>query len=458
MENFEVDSRVDVLAKVLAQNGADLYVVGGAIRDYYYGLHVSDYDCVTNIPYEKALSILEKHFQVKEIGKKYGVLSVLGLELATMRVDCYSGTEKTKHTENIEHDMQRRDFTINSVYYNVNSQEFIYSEEAQKDLECSVLSFIGIPEQRIAEDSSRLLRAALMLSIIPNSSINPVTEQAIKTLAHKSATVPYSLQGKIIKKAIDRGVLHKFVYWLNRLNLLRYILPELHHTVELPQNDLYHKFDVFNHTLKVMEEMQSHLDYTYKNNEEKTVMMLTALYHDCAKGLDEIRTVTENKISDIGHERAGAEIAQEAIIRLGFGKTMALAVKKLIYYHGVFETSEKATKKFLRKLSKSYTSKIELELAASQIVAFREADLKGMQTDFSNSELKKMSQWRMNIKQTLQENIYYPAEFQYDANQIYQQFHKPQRQKVKEWLLINNIKTQQQAKTASTRVKKEIKL
>lgn len=83
-----------------------------------------------------------------------------------------------------EEDVFRRDFTINSIYYDPFSKEIIDYTAGIKDLKSKVIKFIGDPEQRIKEDPVRILRAIRFAAKL-NFKIEKELSQQLKNIELK---------------------------------------------------------------------------------------------------------------------------------------------------------------------------------------------------------------------------------------------------------------------------------
>lgn len=152
---------------------SESYIVGGAIRDLLTGNKAKDFDIVTNVPYE----FLELEFEkagwtVSSTGKAFLVLSIQKdgrqYEIANFRKDgVYLDGRRpdTVDIGTIDEDAQRRDFTVNALYYNYVTGELKDpTGQGFEDVNRKVLRFIGRPKERIQEDYLRIFRFYRFLS------------------------------------------------------------------------------------------------------------------------------------------------------------------------------------------------------------------------------------------------------------------------------------------------------
>ncbi len=155
---------VEIQQKFIAA-GKEIFLVGGCVRDFKLGLEPKDLDMATNAFPEEIETILEG-FEMDLTGKSFGVMRVRsvfdpnGYEIATYREDETAGRKPTvKIGSTMENDAWRRDFTINSLYYNISGKNIIDHTGGLIDLENKIIRACGDPAKRIKDDALRMLRA-----------------------------------------------------------------------------------------------------------------------------------------------------------------------------------------------------------------------------------------------------------------------------------------------------------
>ena len=152
--------------------GKEIYVVGGAVRDFRKGVEPKDYDLVTNALPDESKSIL-KGFRVSdEQGKNFGVIRVYtdsepeGYEIASFRRDIAKGRD-TKGDEQkvemgpdvtIEDDVMRRDLTMNALFYDIAKKEIVDLVGGMEDISKNRVKAVGDASQRFLEDRLRVMR------------------------------------------------------------------------------------------------------------------------------------------------------------------------------------------------------------------------------------------------------------------------------------------------------------
>ena len=141
-----------------------LKLVGGCVRKLITEEKIDDMDIAINIEPEKIKKVLvEQKIKFVETGITHGTITVLindfKFEITSLRKDLSTDGRhaKVEFTSNWEQDAQRRDFTINAIYSDINGE--VYDPlNGIEDLKNGIIKFIGDPNQRIQEDYLRILR------------------------------------------------------------------------------------------------------------------------------------------------------------------------------------------------------------------------------------------------------------------------------------------------------------
>lgn len=157
---------LDVVRR-LQSAGYQALWAGGCVRDRLSGRDPKDYDVATNATPPEIRRLFAR-FKTLDIGAEFGVVAVVGprgvgnVEVVTFRRDAdYSdGRHPDEVTfSSAQEDAQRRDFTINGLFYDPLKDEVIDYVGGRQDLSARVIRAIGDPEARFREDKLRMLRA-----------------------------------------------------------------------------------------------------------------------------------------------------------------------------------------------------------------------------------------------------------------------------------------------------------
>ena len=186
---------VDVV-RTLREHGHQALWAGGCVRDHLVGRIPKDYDVATDAPPERVREIFGRRRTIP-VGLSFGVVTVLGrpdalpIEVATFREDV--GYSDGRHPDAVRfsspnEDAQRRDFTINGLFFDPLSDEVHDYVGGRDDLAAGIVRAIGDPRKRFDEDRLRMLRAVRFATDFA-FDIDPATWQAIVERADAVAAV-----------------------------------------------------------------------------------------------------------------------------------------------------------------------------------------------------------------------------------------------------------------------------
>jgi poly(A) polymerase len=187
-----VDERAMDVVHTLKRGGFEAFIVGGAVRDLLVGLRPKDFDVATNATPEQVKSLFRRAFI---IGRRFRIVHVIYgrgrehevIEVSTFRAhldaslaEQVGGNERTSKSElagmkhavdasgrvlrdnvwgPMEEDAARRDFTINAMYYDPETQVVVDYHNGIKDAKKKIIRMIGNPALRYREDPVRIIRA-----------------------------------------------------------------------------------------------------------------------------------------------------------------------------------------------------------------------------------------------------------------------------------------------------------
>lgn len=190
----------------LNNGGYDAYLVGGGVRDILLGVAPKDFDIVTNATPEE---IKELFRNCRLIGRRFRLAHIVFgreiIEVATFRG--HHNSTKDENTSkvskqndegmllrdniygSIDEDAERRDFTINALYYS--AKDFTVHDFANgiADINAKKIRMIGDPETRYREDPVRMLRAIRFATKL-NMEISTETKAPIKALSGLLENIP----------------------------------------------------------------------------------------------------------------------------------------------------------------------------------------------------------------------------------------------------------------------------
>jgi tRNA nucleotidyltransferase/poly(A) polymerase len=151
---------------LLVENFLKTYFTGGTVRDMLLQKKLSDLDIATEAKPDEVLGLLaENGIDADVTGKAFGVITArrnnMLIEIATLRKDSYKNSRypKVAFTKSLKSDSLRRDFALNSLYYDHKSSKIIDFHGGISDIRNRKLVFIGDALRSITQDPLRIVRA-----------------------------------------------------------------------------------------------------------------------------------------------------------------------------------------------------------------------------------------------------------------------------------------------------------
>jgi poly(A) polymerase len=217
----------------LRDAGFEALWAGGCVRDQLLGLQPKDYDVATNARPEQVQELFGKR-RTLGIGASFGVIAVLKqgcppVEVATFRSDgAYVDGRRPSSVEftTAEQDAQRRDFTINGMFFDPVVEQVIDYVGGQADLRTRVIRAIGDARARFAEDKLRMLRGVRFATTL-DFGIEPETLRAVEEMASEVKVVSAERIGAELTRLLVHPRRADGVQLLHTSGLLDVLLPEV---------------------------------------------------------------------------------------------------------------------------------------------------------------------------------------------------------------------------------------
>ncbi len=219
----------------LHKAGYQAYLVGGCLRDCLLGLQPKDFDIATNASPDQ---IKDLFINCRLIGRRFRLAHIhFGrniIEVATFRAQHVDATQHNAQGmivhDNVygsmEEDVMRRDFTVNSLYYNIADFSLVDFVDAMNDLQNKRITLIGDPQLRYREDPVRMLRAIRFAAKL-DFSISPDTAKPIKRFGNLLANIPPARIFEEFNKLFLHGNAAKTYKMLCEYKLLTHMFPLL---------------------------------------------------------------------------------------------------------------------------------------------------------------------------------------------------------------------------------------
>ena len=337
--------------------GCAAFWVGGCVRDYLLGREPGDYDIATSALPED----IEKLFpRTIAVGRKFGVMVVLEagqqFQVATFRAEADYRDGRRPETvmfADARADAQRRDFTVNGLFFDPVAKQLHDWVGGETDLRAKVIRTIGSPAERFAEDHLRLLRAVRFAAQL-DFEIEPQTFAVIIANAAKIQVISAERIRDELLKLFRPPQAARGLELLRDSGLLEHILPELAATVTCDQSPDFHpEGTVFAHLCSMLKQLPP---------DAHPLLPWAALLHDIAKPLTATRDPHTGSIHFYEHEKIGAEMTERILERLRFPRKQIEEVSVAVRHHMQFKDAPQMRKATLRRLLLRDTFPLELQL------------------------------------------------------------------------------------------------
>jgi tRNA nucleotidyltransferase/poly(A) polymerase len=279
--SFTIDlpKEIQILNNAFKQSGHKLYLVGGAVRDVLLGKTPKDYDVTTAAKPNEVVKVLNNYgiYNFPK-GEAFGVVSAVingeEFEIATFRSEKYDGSGR-RPTEveysTIEQDSDRRDLTINALYYDIEGQKIIDFHNGIEDIKNKKVRTVKEPEDRFYEDRLRVMRAIRFKHVIGGD-----LDDKIKKAILKYNEMPGVSNERIrdefysgLKKSKDSKLFLKDLY---DFGIMKRMFPKLNlntNFLDIKNPILVVSFILKNNTSDSIVSVLTEMKY---NNEEKKVI------------------------------------------------------------------------------------------------------------------------------------------------------------------------------------------
>lgn len=254
--DFEIPLDIVVFNSLFRNARKELYIVGGSVRDYLMNKTPHDFDLTTNATPDEVCKIL-KDFKCDLQGKQFAVIRVFtrnsNYEIASYRKDLSKGRDNKSDTKKVqidnvslEDDLKRRDFTMNSLVYDIENKEIIDFHDGIEHIKNKIVSTVGESSLRFSEDRLRIMRA-VRFSARYDFNIDEQTKFAIKNDKRLSgiSEIDDISKERIVEEMFkmweyavsknDKRMLYKYFKLLKEFGLLTEMFPD----IELNYNFVY---------------------------------------------------------------------------------------------------------------------------------------------------------------------------------------------------------------------------
>lgn len=417
-----IPETLKVVMDLYQENGFEIYLVGGGVRNILVDKIPENCDLTTNATPEQSLNVLSRYhpFYNNDFGTVSFNVKVEGkdelYEITTYRSEKeYSDFRRPDNVtwgKTLEEDVERRDFTVNAIVIGKNGDkyELVDLVGGIEDFERGVIRAVGDPVKRFGEDALRMMRAIRFAARL-SFRIEEKTLEGISIQAKLLANISKERINQELVRILATNYPADGVMLLISTNLMEQIIPELLEGRGVQQGG-HHKLTVLDHMIEALKECVS----------PDPIVRLATLLHDVGKprsqrfkcrkcgklfkdlsgevfkcdkcGFDQ---PVNKMITFYGHEVIGARMTEEIAKRLRFNNKEIERLSNLVRRHMFTyqpEMTDAAIRRLIRKIGKENISDMML---------LRIADRKG-----SGS---KTTSWRMmELQQRIGEQLFEPME------------------------------------------------
>ena len=354
----------------LQGHGYRAVLAGGCVRDFIQQVEYNDIDIATSCPYDKILEIF-KDYKIKEVGKAFGVVLItIGeyeFEIAQFRKDCNCDGRHPSTIEfcSMEEDAQRRDFTMNAVFYDPCEEEFYDYVNGIEDIKNHKLRFVGNAKDRIHEDYFRILRYLRFLTkdyIFVPEELKIVNEMSKDLLTY---VAPERIQIELIDKLFKCDMNNLILVLIMLPTLFKVLFQDIEALLNTQQDPKWHpEGSTLIHTFCILQNLY-HSDASPR-------LLLAGLFHDTGK-LTETRVLPDGRIVSRGHENESEKIARRWMTQMKFSNDDIEYVCGLVKDH---------MKLHYRDMSKSTLHKLMAKDYFNDLLLLNKCDIQAASKNF----------------------------------------------------------------------------
>lgn len=337
---------------IVLNENYEAYIVGGSCRNFLLKLPIKDFDITTSATPQQVKKAL-KNYNIIDTGIDYGTITIVttegNFEITTYRSEEYANMDRKPsiiaYEKNVINDLERRDFTINTILYDIKEKAFKGYYQAFEDIKNKKIKSIISPEESYRRDPLRILRAIRFACTLGFG----IDSKDINFIKNNCALLLNISQERITEEFNKILMSDYSLYSLDLLyetGILNIILPEVALIRRFRQNNPYH-WDYYDTNKTLWEHTLLTLAFVSQNNCNLEVR-LAALFHDIGKPYC-ITVKSKDYWAYYGHAEKSAEITEQIMRRMKYSNQMISSVVKLVKYHDFAFTDNYIIKKKLVK-------------------------------------------------------------------------------------------------------------
>lgn len=354
---------------------AQIYLVGGAIRDFYLGVENFDKDIVViNANAKKFAKSLANSIDATfvPLDEDFQIYRLV-LQDKVNFIDIAAPVGK-----NIEEDIKRRDLTINALAINLKTFEIVDVVGGLNDLKIKKIRHLS--EQNFIDDPLRLLRVYRFQSVL-GFGLDKELEKIVKKHSTKIKKPAIERVSYELLKLFSGEHCEEALFDMDKSGLLEEIFPVIKDVKTVPSN-LHHHLALFEHSVEVVKQISEVYEKSgedVKNHLEKVDfggvsrlahLKLAGFLHDIGKPSTWTIEQDSGKHRFIKHDDIGSKMAASILKKMKFSKKQIEYIQKMIKYHiypshvvAAPDINDKIYMRLIRKMENNVIDVIVLAMA-----------------------------------------------------------------------------------------------
>ena len=228
IRNSQIDKDALWAIRKIQQSGGEAYIVGGALRDILLGRAPKDFDIATSLSPRQVQRLF---WNARIIGRRFRIVHLFFgqkiIEVTTFRSDEENFEDGRNNVfGTIEQDAKRRDFSINSLYYNPANGQLLDFNDAMPDFRRRIIRSLIPLSYSFSEDPVRMIRA-LKYQATTGFRLKADVRRAIKKNAANIQQCSTSRLTEEVSKILSSGSALPILLNLEKFGLVEYILPQV---------------------------------------------------------------------------------------------------------------------------------------------------------------------------------------------------------------------------------------
>ncbi len=341
--NFEVPVNLRTALDLLKKKGGQCRLVGGCVRDALLGTRPKDFDIeVYGLELEAIIETLKSIGKTDLVGKSFAVVKLWRngseFDFSVPRKELKSGAGhrgfdiQTDIHLDPKSALKRRDFTINALQYDPDTEEIVDYFGGREDLEKGILRHVS---SAFAEDPLRALRAVQFAGRF-GLSLDSRTAELCRSMKREFATLAKErIWGEWEKWATQSTAPSRGLAVLVDCGWITFF-PELNALARLPQDPEWHpEGDALTHTQHCVDALVQSEAWRESNSHQRAILMFGVLCHDLGKARCTRFAEKNGKLRWIspGHDQESGWLSQDFLERIGAPLSLAEKVKPFVENH-----------------------------------------------------------------------------------------------------------------------------